>query len=119
MSTPLGAMLIELELDSSKFASNLNASKKAVNYFKAEARALDAAMKSSGNTMTLLGAKQKTLTQALDKLGNIFVRILDNIFLAKVNLIFSILMLFHLNCMSEVLSNCLSIWHDIIKTRGF
>ena len=69
MATPLGAMRIELELDSSKFASNLNASKKAVNYFKAEAMALDAAMKSSGNTMTFLGAKQKTLTQALDKQG--------------------------------------------------
>ncbi|HEM3725429.1 TPA: hypothetical protein U1D16_000808 [Streptococcus suis] len=45
MVTPLGAMRIELELDSSKFASNLNASKKAVNYFKAEVRALDVAMR--------------------------------------------------------------------------
>lgn len=41
MATPLGAMRIELELDSSKFSSGLNASKKAVNYFKAEAKALD------------------------------------------------------------------------------
>lgn len=78
MATPLGAMRIELELDSSKFASNLNASKKAVNYFKAEARALDAAMKSSGNTMTLLGAKQKTLTQALDKQGEVLARLRKN-----------------------------------------
>ncbi|MBY5022193.1 phage tail tape measure protein [Streptococcus suis] len=78
MATPLGAMRIELELDSSKFASNLNASKKAVNYFKAEARALDAAMKSSGNTMTLLGAKQKTLTQALDKQGEVLARLKKN-----------------------------------------
>ncbi|MGV3189855.1 phage tail tape measure protein [Streptococcus sp. 11273D007BT] len=78
MSTPLGAMRVELELDSSKFASNMNASKKAVNYFKAEARALDAAMKSSGNTMTLLGAKQKTLTQALDKQGDVLSRLKKN-----------------------------------------
>ncbi|HEM3576832.1 TPA: phage tail tape measure protein [Streptococcus suis] len=78
MATPLGAMRIELELDSSKFASNLNASKKAVNYFKAEARALDAAMKSNGNTMTLLGAKQKTLTQALDKQGEVLARLKKN-----------------------------------------
>ncbi|HFU4463995.1 TPA: hypothetical protein ACGO9X_001290 [Streptococcus suis] len=53
MATPLGAMRIELELDSSKFASNLNASKKAVNYFKAEARALDAAMRSTGSLISL------------------------------------------------------------------
>lgn len=78
MATPLGAMRIELDLDSSKFASNLNASKKAVNYFKAEARALDAAMKSSGNTMTLLSAKQKTLTQALDKQGEVLARLKKN-----------------------------------------
>ncbi|HFU4060495.1 TPA: phage tail tape measure protein, partial [Streptococcus suis] len=78
MATPLGAMRIELELDSSKFASNLNASKKAVNYFKAEARALDTAMKSNGNTMTLLSAKQKTLTQALDKQGDVLSRLKKN-----------------------------------------
>ena len=78
MATPLGAMRVELELDSTKFASNLNASKKAVNYFKAEARSLDAAMKSNGNTMTLLSAKQKTLTQALDKQGDVLSRLKKN-----------------------------------------
>ncbi|CQR24574.1 tail protein, phage assocaited [Streptococcus varani] len=78
MATPLGAMRVELELDSSKFASSLTASKKAVNYFKAEARALDGAMKNNGNTMTLLSAKQKTLTQALEKQGSVLTKLKTN-----------------------------------------
>lgn len=67
MSTPLGSMHIELGLDSSKFASNLNASKRAVQYFSAEARALDGVLKNSGNSLTALSAKHKSLSQALEK----------------------------------------------------
>lgn len=67
MSTPLGSMHIELGLDSSKFASNLNASKRAVQYFSAEARALDGVLKNSGNSLTALSAKHKSLGQALER----------------------------------------------------
>lgn len=78
MATPLGAMRIELELDSSKFSSGLNASKKAVNYFKAEAKALDGAMKNNGENMTLLSAKKKTLTQALEKQSDVLAKLKSN-----------------------------------------
>ncbi|HFI0171038.1 TPA: phage tail tape measure protein [Streptococcus suis] len=78
MATPLGAMRIELELDSSKFSSGLNASKKAVNYFKAEAKALDGAMKNNSENMTLLSAKKKTLTQALEKQSDVLAKLKSN-----------------------------------------
>lgn len=78
MATPLGAMRIDLELDSSKFSSSLTASKKAVTYFKAEARALDAALKNNGNNMTLLSTKQKTLTQAMTKQGEVLEKLKAN-----------------------------------------
>ncbi|HFI0634095.1 TPA: phage tail tape measure protein [Streptococcus suis] len=78
MVTPLGAMRIELELDSSKFSSGLNASKKAVNYFKAEAKALDGALKNNGENMNLLSAKKKTLTQALEKQSDVLEKLKSN-----------------------------------------
>ncbi|HFI0423939.1 TPA: phage tail tape measure protein [Streptococcus suis] len=78
MATPLGAMRIELELDSSKFSSGLNASKKAVNYFKAEAKALDGALKNNGENMNLLSAKKKTLTQALEKQSDVLAKLKSN-----------------------------------------
>ncbi|HFI0055092.1 TPA: phage tail tape measure protein [Streptococcus suis] len=78
MATPLGAMRIELELDSSKFSSGLNASKKAVNYFKAEAKALDGALKNNGKNMNLLSAKKKTLTQALEKQSDVLAKLKSN-----------------------------------------
>ncbi|HFI0238315.1 TPA: phage tail tape measure protein [Streptococcus suis] len=78
MATPLGAMRIELELDSSKFSSGLNASKKAVNYFKAEAKALDGALKNNGENMNLLSAKKKTLTQALEKQSDVLEKLKSN-----------------------------------------
>ncbi|HEL0683023.1 TPA: hypothetical protein TUW62_001860, partial [Streptococcus equi subsp. zooepidemicus] len=60
--TPLGSMFIELGLDTSKFDPKLQSTKRAVNYFKAEARALDSALKSNGKNVGLLQAKYKTLT---------------------------------------------------------
>ncbi|TWT12078.1 phage tail tape measure protein [Streptococcus sp. sy004] len=67
MSTPLGSMHIKLGLDSSQFASNLNASKRAVQYFSKEARALDGVIKNNGKSFTALSAKHKALQNALDK----------------------------------------------------
>lgn len=67
MSTPLGSMHIKLGLDSSQFASGLNASKRAVQYFSKEARALDGVIKNSGKSITTLSAKHKALKSALDK----------------------------------------------------
>ncbi|WAI93950.1 phage tail tape measure protein [Streptococcus dysgalactiae] len=63
--TPLGSMFIELGLDTSKFNPKLQSAKRAVNYFKAETRALDSALKSNGNNVGLLQAKYKSLNQAI------------------------------------------------------
>lgn len=63
--TPLGSMFIELGLDTSKFDPKLQSAKRAVNYFKAEARALDSALKSNGKNVGLLQAKYKSLNQAI------------------------------------------------------
>lgn len=75
MATPLGSMRIDLELDSSKFASNLAASKRAVQYFQREAQTLDATMRNSGQSMNLLSAKHKTLSQAIDKQADVVKRL--------------------------------------------
>ncbi|HEL0668854.1 TPA: phage tail tape measure protein [Streptococcus equi subsp. zooepidemicus] len=63
--TPLGSMFIELGLDTSKFDPKLQSAKRAVNYFKAEAKALDSTLKNNGKNVGLLQAKYKTLTQAI------------------------------------------------------
>lgn len=78
MSTPLGSMHIELGLDTSKFASNLNASKRAVQYFSTEARALDGVLKNSGNSLTVLSAKHKSLNQAFEKQKDVLKALKDN-----------------------------------------
>ncbi|HFE9345710.1 TPA: phage tail tape measure protein [Streptococcus agalactiae] len=71
--TPLGSMFIELGLDTSKFDPKLQSAKRAVNYFKAETRALDAALKNTGNALNnnaakanALQAKYKSVTQAIE-----------------------------------------------------
>lgn len=78
MSTPLGSMHIELGLDSSQFASGLNASKRAVQYFSREAKALDGVMKNSGTTITALSAKQKSLQNAFERQGQVLKTLKDN-----------------------------------------
>ena len=78
MSTPLGSMHIELGLDSSQFASGLNASKRAVQYFSREAKALDGVMKNSGTTVTALSAKQKSLQSAFERQGQVLKTLKDN-----------------------------------------
>ncbi|MDY4510976.1 phage tail tape measure protein [Streptococcus hyovaginalis] len=64
--TPLGNMYIELGLDTSQFASDVNGAKRAVNFFKAETRALDSALKGNGKSVDLLNAKHKTLKQTIE-----------------------------------------------------
>lgn len=78
MSTPLGSMHIKLGLDSSQFASGLNASKRAVQYFSKEARALDGVIKNSGKSITTLSAKHKALKSALDKQGEVLKQLKAN-----------------------------------------
>lgn len=63
--TPLGSMFIELGLDTSNFAPKLQSAKREVNYFKAETRALDSALKSNGNNLTVLSAKYKSIEQQM------------------------------------------------------
>lgn len=64
--TPLGSMFIELGLDTSQFASNVNGAKRAVNFFKAETKALDTALRGNGKSVDLLSAKHKTLKQTIE-----------------------------------------------------
>ncbi|HFR3976730.1 TPA: phage tail tape measure protein [Streptococcus suis] len=78
MSTPLGSMHVELGLDSSQFASSLNASKRAVQYFSREAKALDGVMKNSGTTITALSAKQKSLQSAFERQGQVLKTLKEN-----------------------------------------
>lgn len=63
--TPLGSMFIELGLDTTNFAPKLQSAKREVNYFKAETRALDSALRGNANNLTLLGAKYKTVEQQI------------------------------------------------------
>lgn len=63
--TPLGSMFIELGLDTTNFAPKLQSAKREVNYFKAETRALDSALKSNGNNLTVLSAKYKSIEQQM------------------------------------------------------
>lgn len=69
--TPLGSMFIELGLDTSQFASDVNGAKRAVNFFKAETRALDVALKGNGRNVDLLKAKHKSLKQTIDAQKNV------------------------------------------------
>lgn len=71
MSTPLGSMHIELGLDTSKFANNLYASKRAVNYFSAEARAMDVVLKNGGKNLAALESKHKSLGRAFEMQGKV------------------------------------------------
>ncbi|MGQ9412210.1 phage tail tape measure protein [Streptococcus pluranimalium] len=64
--TPLGNMYIELGLDTSQFASDVNGAKRAVNFFKAETKALDTALRGNGKNVDLLNAKHKTLKQTIE-----------------------------------------------------
>nr|WP_241964673.1 phage tail tape measure protein [Streptococcus chenjunshii] len=59
-------MFIELGLDTSKFSSDVNGAKRAVNFFKAETKALDSALKGNGNNVNLLQTKYKSLQQTID-----------------------------------------------------
>lgn len=49
MTTPLGAMQIELGLDASKFNPTLTGAKNALKYFKQDLRGLDSSLKATGN----------------------------------------------------------------------
>lgn len=69
--TPLGSMFIELGLDTSQFASDVNGAKRAVNFFKAETKALDTALRGNGKNIDLLNAKHKTLKQTIDAQKNV------------------------------------------------
>lgn len=69
--TPLGSMFIELGLDTSQFASNVNGAKRAVNFFKAETKALDTALRGNGKSVDLLNAKHKTLKQTIEAQKNV------------------------------------------------
>lgn len=69
--TPLGSMFIELGLDTSQFASNVNGAKRAVNFFKAETKALDTALRGNGKSVDLLSAKHKTLKQTIEAQKNV------------------------------------------------
>ncbi|RLV19000.1 phage tail tape measure protein [Streptococcus iniae] len=62
---PLGSMFIELGLDTTNFSPNLQSAKREVNYFKAETRALDSALKGNGNNLSLLGTKYKSIEQQI------------------------------------------------------
>lgn len=66
MATPLGAMKVELGLETNDFNSGLTSARRAVNYFKTEANALDKVLKTTGNNMQTLSAKSKSLKQAIE-----------------------------------------------------
>ncbi|HEM9634171.1 TPA: phage tail tape measure protein [Streptococcus agalactiae] len=64
--TPLGNMFIELGLDTSQFSPKLQSAKREVNYFKAETRALDTALKSNSSNVSLLTNKYKSLQNGIE-----------------------------------------------------
>lgn len=71
MAKPLGSMFIELGLDTSQFNPKLHSAKRAVNYFRAETRGLDAALKVNGKSVEHLGAKYKSLQQMITAQKNV------------------------------------------------
>lgn len=76
--TPLGSMFIELGLDTTNFAPKLQSAKREVNYFKAETRALDNALKGNGNNLTLLGTKYKSIEQQMNAQKKVLTQLKSN-----------------------------------------
>lgn len=64
--TPLGSMFIEFGLETSQFASNGNAAKRAVNCFKVETKALDTVLRGNGKNVDLLSARSRVLKQVIE-----------------------------------------------------
>lgn len=76
--TPLGSMFIELGLDTTNFAPKLQSAKREVNYFKAETRALDSALKGNGNNLSLLGTKYKSIEQQMNAQKKVLTQLKAN-----------------------------------------
>lgn len=76
--TPLGSMFIELGLDTTNFAPKLQSAKREVNYFKAETRALDSALKGNGNNLSLLGTKYKSIEQQMNAQKKVLTQLKSN-----------------------------------------